>query len=428
MAASDDRHVAVIGIAFDPERGLYDHDVILEQLLGDSRNEEVFLETLDRLAGRFAVVVHTPARTEIYQDAMGSRSVFYSTAGPAVAASHAELVREAIGTHFADFFIPFITSRNYLQRDVKYLPGVATPYENVLQLTPNTKLVMPEQRTERFWPREPIGGALENGAAVDSLIHHLEGMAAFVTYQKRRPVMGLTAGSDSRGMFAALKDLDPYVFTYVRSENGTAVNSKDARAAREAGELHGLQTNVWPIQNRLGLNAVDDSFSHAYRLATAYYRGAGSAWLSRLAELRSDIPTGIFIRGFGGEIMRGFYQLLSKRIVHVSVGQLSNAYDVNAGSKITRRFFADMMERTQFTDAHLQGYDPNDIFYWEHRMGTWGSVSLTEADLAMTSMVGYNSRNLYMTFMRLSGADRASRVAFQRATSALAPKLADAIS
>ncbi len=88
---------------------------------------------------------------------MGSRSVFYSVAGPAVAASHAELVREAIGANFADFFVPFIMSKNYVQRDVKYLPGVASPYENVLQLTPNTKLLITEQRTERFWPRETIG-------------------------------------------------------------------------------------------------------------------------------------------------------------------------------------------------------------------------------------------------------------------------------
>lgn len=417
-------HIAILGSVFDPERAVYNEAVVLEHLLNDIQYEDVFHATLDRLAGRFAIVVNSTVGTEIYQDAMGSRSVFYSVAGPAVAASHAELVREAIGANFADFFVPFIMSKNYVQRDVKYLPGVASAYDNVLQLTPNTRLLMPEQRTERFWPRETIGGELDNDAAAVVLVGHLEGMASYLKHKVLRPVIGLTAGTDSRGVFAAVKDLDPYMFTYVRSEKGTIVNSVDARVATEIGNFYGLQTHVWPIPHRLTLNNADDSFSHAYRLATGYYRGAGSPWLKTLANLRSDIPNGIFVRGFGGEVMRGFYQSMSKSIVDVTVRQLSNAYDVNSGSNITRRLFSDMMERTDFSSERLLGYDPNDMFYWEHRMGTWGSVSLTEADLAMPAMVGYNSRNLYTAFMRLSGSDRSSRRAFEIATAALAPKLA----
>ncbi|WP_157370904.1 MULTISPECIES: hypothetical protein [Micrococcaceae] len=417
-------HVAILGSAFDPERAVFAESAVLEQLLDDIQHEDAFYATLDRLAGRFALVVHSPAGTEIYQDAMGSRSVFYSAAGPAVAASHAELVREAIGANFADFFVPFIMSKNYVQRDVKYLPGVASPYENVLQLTPNTKLHLTEQRPERFWPREEAGEQIGNEDAAAVLVGHLEGMAAYLKHRASRPVLGLTAGTDSRGVFAAVKDLNPYVFTYVRSEKGNVVNSKDARIAGELAQQYGVHAHVWGIPNRLTLNNADDVFSHAYRLATAYYRGAGSAWLAELTKSAVEVPDGLFVRGFGGEVMRGFYQGTMNQVSGVSVRQLANAYDVNSGSNVTRNLFGDMMDRTSFTTERLAGYDPNDIFYWEHRMGTWGSVSLTEADLAMPAMVGYNSRNLFKAFMRLSGPDRLSRVAFDLATNALAPKLA----
>lgn len=416
-------HVALIGSAFDPERGIYAESAVLAQLLGDSRNQGALYETMDRLAGRFAVVVHSLSGTEIYQDAMGSRSVFYSTAGPAVAASHAELVRAVIGTHFADFFVPFVTSRNYIRRDVKYLPGVASAYEHVLQLTPNTKLLMPQQSVERFWPRETLRRDVDNETAASALVLHLEGLAASLQHQGLRPVIGLTAGTDSRGVFAAVKGLDPYIFTYVRSEKGTAVNSLDAEAAADIAGRYSLHAHAWPIPNRLTLNDADDVFSYAYRLATGYYRGTGSPWLKTLAKLDDGLSHGKFVRGFGGEVMRGFYQNMSRRIDEVSVRQLSNAYDVNSGSNITRRLFGEMMDRTQFTSSGLWGHDPNDIFYWEHRMGTWGSVSLTEADLAMPSMVGYNSRNLFTLFMGLSDSDRRSRAAFELATVTLAPKL-----
>lgn len=422
-ASAGDVHLALIGRAFDPERGIYNEADIAAALLNDVRDEALFYATLDRLAGRFAIVVSTPTGAEIYQDAMGSRSVFYSTAGQAIAASHAELVREVIGTTFSDFFIPFITSKGYQQRDVKYLPGVASPYADVVQLTPNTKLILPEQKIERFWPREPIGSSCENEVASAFLVEHLEGLAAYLKHHALRPVIGLTAGTDSRGVFAAVKDLDPYVFTYVRSEKANAVNSKDARVAAELAERYGIHANIWPILNKQTLNGADDTFSHAYRLATGYYRGAGSPWLPDLAKVGDAVPNGLFVRGFGGEVMRGFYQAMSNKISDVTVREVARTYDVNSGSNITRRLFGDMLDRTAFTNANLFGYDPNDIFYWEHRMGTWGSVSQAEADLAMSSVVGYNSRNLFTLFMRLSGPDRTSRAAFEMATDALAPKL-----
>lgn len=415
--------LALIGQAFDPERAIYNEAAIVSSLLEDVRDEALFNAALDRLAGRFVIVVNTPTGTEIYQDAMGSRSVFYSTAGQAVAASHAELVREILGTSIADFFVPLITSIGYRQRNVKYLPGVASPYIDVLQLTPNTKLLLPEQKTKRFWPRESVGNRHSNKDAADVLIRYLEGLGAYMKHHDLRPVAGLTAGTDSRGVFAAVKDLDPYVFTYVRSEKATATESKDALIAAEITAHYDVRANVWPILSMQTLNGADDAFSHAFRLASGYQRGVGSTWLPELAKLRQAVPNGLLIHGFGGEVMRGFYQPTSKKISGVSLEDISRAYEGDLGTNITRQLFGDMMERTEFAADRLCGYDPNDIFYWEHRMGTWGSVALSEADLAMPSITGYNSRNLFTAFMRLSETDRLSRAAFKMATDALAPKL-----
>ena len=424
-AEAEGRHLALVGLAFDPERAIYQETEVLAVLLDAVADEPDFYAALDRLAGRFALIVQVGARTEIFQDAMGSRSVFYSTAGAPIAASHAEIVADLIGARFADFFVPFLTSRNYLQRDVKYLPGVATPYDHVVQLTPNTKLVMPQQTVERFWPREEIGVETTNEEATEALVTHLQGLRWYLAVNDRRPVLGLTAGTDSRGVFAATKDSSPVIFTYVRSEAADRTGSPDARKASEIAGAYGLEAQVWPIHNRLTLNQTDDSLSEAFRRATSYYRGPGSPWLGRLALTGDKVKGGLFIRGFGGEVMRGFYQSQEGRISTVNVQQLANAYDVNAGSYITRRFFEDMMQRVSFTTESLKGYDPNDIFYWEHRMGTWGSVSMSEADLAMPSIVAYNSRNLFKTFMALPLAARSSRAAFDAATIELAPALKD---
>lgn len=422
-ASHGDRTITLVGSAFDPEERVFDEAAILQALLAASSSADEFNLCLDRLAGRFALVVDTAKGTEIYHDAMGSRSVFYSVAGPAVAASHAEIVAKLSNCAMADYFIPFITSRNYVQRDVKYLPGLLTPYNDVLQLTPNTKLKFGPQTVERYWPREEMGPAVERADAAGFLAEHLSGMTSYLESKGSRPAVGLTAGTDSRGVFAAVKNLNPFLFTYVRSEKGDILASKDARIAQEIADVYRLPVHIWGIPNRLTLKQVDNEFSYVFRRVTGYYRGAGSPWLQRLQNENLGSQNATFVRGFGGEVMRGFYQLNSKRISRINEFQFSDTYDINAGSSVTRNAFGDMIERTNLNDETRCGYDANDLFYWEHRMGTWGSVAMTEADLALPSLVAYNSRNLFSMYMALDESERSSRVGFDMATTMLAPAL-----
>jgi hypothetical protein len=53
-----------------------------------------------------------------------------------------------------------------------------------------------------------------------------------------------------------------------------------------------------------------------------------------------------------------------------------------------------------------------DLFYWEHRMGTWGANQLTETDAAIDSVPVVNSRYLYEAMLGTSlGARRTGAVA-----------------
>jgi hypothetical protein len=106
---------------------------------------------------------------------------------------------------------------------------------------------------------------------------------------------------------------------------------------------------------------------------------------------------------------------------------LATAYDVNAGSPITRALFEHFMDVAQWSEQTLYDYDPNDIFYWEHRMGVWGSIAMAESALAVHGIVGYNSRNLYNTFFGLEFETRASREALHMAIRELAPVLSSNI-
>lgn len=411
----------LIGHAFDPERRVFAADRVLDDLLA-AYGGEGFYDLLDRLAGRFALIVRREGRTLAFHDAMGSRSVYYARSG-GVVASHAEIVARHLGRDYRDFFIPFITSQGYRQRDVKYLPGHATPYEGVRQLTPNTVLTVEEGKVSRYWPRGPMGRPTTDAEAHDRLLSHLEGLRGFLETRRLRPLIGLTAGSDSRSLFAALRSLDPFLFTWVRSAEGTQTMDAEVAYASKAASLHGLAHKVYPLKTGVRLNEIDTALGYAFRRGTGYLRGNDNPWLHPLAREGFEYGGAMFVRGFGGEVLRGFYQSSSRKLNSTHPNQLANCYDVYAGSAITRQLFRDFKDDVDFSERRFYGRDINDMFYWEHRMGVWASSAMAEADLVTNSSVGYNSRNLYETFLALPWEARHARRAFESTARALAPAL-----
>lgn len=404
-AARGDREVWIVGDAFHPAQRVFTQ--MARHVL-----EGNLLETLDGIAGRFLLIHRKGSRIEIYHDAMGARSVFY---GDGVVASHAGLAAEVLGSGLRDWIIPFITSRGYLNRDVKYLPGLEAPFVGVRQLTPNTRLVLPHGAVERYWPRAGIA-ATDRNQALAGLKEHLEGLRRYLEENELEPIIGLSAGRDSRGVFAALAPLRPRLFTFVRSTDAQSSHSADSRTARQLAGKAGLDLEIIKIPAPPQLDTASTDFAITFRQNTGYVRGNNSSWVEHYAGLP---PTRhVFVRGFGGEVMRGFYQ----KVHQANSQSLSHLYDVNAGSRMSRDAFEQFIEVAGWDEGALFGYDPAGMFYWEHRMGIWGAIALSESDMAFRGLPGYNSRDLYGVFMGLpEQVDR--RSIFESAVVELRPDL-----
>lgn len=409
-AQRGNRSAWLIGDAFEPIANVYD-DAAGYLLEGD------LLERLDGMAGRFALIVHGPGnRLEVYHDAMGARSVFY---GAGVVASHAGLIAEMLGTGLREWIIPFITSRGYFQRDVKYLPGLDSPFEEVRQLTPNTRLSLPDGGIARYWPRAPHPPT-DVDTAVDSLVVHMQGLRAYLSGIDGRAFVGLSAGRDSRCALAALVPLEPHLFTFVRSKDGRSENSADSRTARRLAEAAGLPLEIVKLTSPPHLNTAASAFAKAFRRNTGYIRGNNAGWVEHFwKQSATPLPASaqdVFVRGFGGEVMRGFY----KPMAGSTPALLADTYGVNAGSSYSRQAFATFRDVVQWP-VDLLGYGPEDLLYWEHRMGVWGSSAFSESDMAFRGMPAFNSRRLFQNFMALPPDARGATSTFDAATTRLFP-------
>ncbi|MFC6199104.1 hypothetical protein [Ponticaulis profundi] len=413
--------VVLIGHCFNPKAAHFGSSEIAESILKVASQRLQLLNLLDELAGRFALLVCNNCTWEIFHDAIGSRSVFYHKS-ERVISSHAGLIADCLGLRYGDYFIPFLTSKNYQEKDVKYLPGNWTPFDEIRQLTPNTSITTLRMEVRRYWPREQLSSTSSINEAAEQLTEHLAALKHFLKDQESHVFMGLTGGNDSRGLYAALHDLKPELFTWVRSKDGTQSKSEDSEAAKAIADLYGQNVHIWQLSSPR-LNVVGDNLSVAFREATACYRGPTSAWLKPMVALNKDYDNSIFVRGFGGEILRGFYQDSSHRIREGSAAELSRTYDINGGSDLTRTAFSEFIDTTSFDREFFLGRDVNDMFYWEHRMGTWGSVAMSEADIAIIGITGYNSRLLFDTFLGMDYELRKSREATALSAHSLAPGL-----
>jgi hypothetical protein len=117
-----------------------------------------------------------------------------------------------------------------------------------------------------------------------------------------------------------------------------------------------------------------------------------------------DRPDTIFMRGWGAEVMSGFYNLWPTRMRELTPAEMARLFFAPKGATPpsgTREFFEEYFIRGNYDGLDAFGYDPNDIFYWEHRMGMWGALSHNELDVAFGSLVCFNSRRLYETALGL---------------------------
>src|SRR5690606_11003920 len=114
------------------------------------------------------------------------------------------------------------------------------------QLTPNCSLHLPGQRVQRYWPRTPLE-ATARDFAERTLAVHLAGLKEYLAHNGISPILGLSAGRDSRGVLAGVADLHPKLFTFVRSANGKSDVSKDSKTAGLLGVALGLDLEIVPI-------------------------------------------------------------------------------------------------------------------------------------------------------------------------------------
>ena len=71
----------------------------------------------------------------------------------------------------------------------------------------------------------------------------------------------------------------------------------------------------------------------------------------------------------------------------------------------------------------IRNYDPYDMLYWEHRMSSWHTPIVLQADSAFETLIVFNNRRVLVPLLGVPLPDRRTSKAFKRTIELLWPEL-----
>src|SRR5699024_11102299 len=203
----------------DPNSSIDNNELV--ELLYDTYWNDInkFLDILDYLAGRYVIIVGNSDEVKVYNDAVGTRSVYYSLTSNLVS-SHVNLIadnQKKVMDSLVEQYInlPKISSR--------------TPFENIRSLMPNFSLTFATKQIKRYFPRkENPYTNLDYDKKVTLFDRILKKEIVYYVNNYDNIVHSLTGGFDSRSSLATFKDYfkDIKFFTYTLSKKEISKNTK----------------------------------------------------------------------------------------------------------------------------------------------------------------------------------------------------------
>ncbi|MBD2761402.1 hypothetical protein IEE92_02350 [Kocuria sp. cx-116] len=353
--------------------------------LGDTE----FLDMLDVLGGRHIVLLGNKDGFSLYQDAIGMRSVYFSTSAE-ILTSHANLLNE-LSSHQKR------TPEQGLNAFMR--AWERTPYLGIDALLPNHSLTVPRFDIKRFFPREINRfRRLSIQERIDALRTLWDRQWESLMEIGPDLVMSVTGGNDSRTTLALLAE-------HVHSiETFTYTTAKPANSPREAS-LKLDKKIVDQIKSCIALNhkyIVEpekraDLDEHLKSTLAKNTIGTHGRWLLPYYLQSSGHENSLHIRGNAyGVYKLAWLPLNNKdtlddlRKQYFRLTKNDQPHETPASRE--KQFF-DGIELWEYSGRQFD-YHRSEILFWELRLGRWASEIYNETDIAFNSLEPTNVRKI----------------------------------
>lgn len=362
--------------------------------------EEEFECEFDNFVGRFVLLINSPTECCVFNDALGTRSIYYAVDQQAVS-SHYNLLATKLGE------APVRTwQESRMAMDL-------TKSSQINQLLPNFKLDCLKSESSRFFPVQANEFSTWSHNDKQTEITRLwTASLDRLLNGTNQVVFSISGGLDSRLSVAMAHEYweNLNLYTY-----GTKV-PKDTKYSQVMNRDYVIAHELIEIIRPKNYKFIHLAENRKLQPALATLLKTNSLTQhgpSLVQRYREEFPGDdwIHVRSNGIEVARGYFGFKDSVESIIKTCQNDGAIDFHSRLEILGY------------GSPQHGYNRRDLFYWEIRMGKWHSEVLNETDAAFETILPHNSRRIIKLLLSYSPEQRKSSFAIKELMNRNAPIL-----
>ncbi|MBC7364163.1 MAG: hypothetical protein H5U07_06440 [Candidatus Aminicenantes bacterium] len=377
---SGNNKVLLLGYFIDPFNPDFSDNDILANFLDEQIDMDNIILKLNKLVGRFVLIISKSDKLWLFHDACALRQVNYlvDKSGHVWCASQPNLLAEMFRFDYDEEMISFRNLPVFVKgKDEFWFPCDLTPYKEIKYLLPNHYLDLNNGDVSRFWPRKGSFTKINLDECIervsDLLKNSIKSGASRFNLK-----MSISAGCDSRKSLAASKEVKEKITFYTH----TPIKGSKADIEVPSKLLPKLGLKHYVVN----LQPMDDEFKKYFETNNTWPR-----------EKHGNIAYS-FMRFFGTDCVvlnsniseySGVWYWLPKS--NISARNLAVLRSLNH-KKIINEIEKWLSDAKPSCDA--AGMNILVLFDLELR-SRWVSQALAEYDIAFETFNPYNNRYLF---------------------------------
>ncbi|MBH8566462.1 hypothetical protein I8748_30650 [Nostoc sp. CENA67] len=384
--------MALIGYMIDPNFPEQTNIDILRSIYNSINSIDGICKYLYDMAGRFVLVIDDPKDTFIFHDACGLRSVFYTQEGKSTYIGSQPLVFKYVMPIKYDERFHIYNESKYKKSNIEHwIPSGCSLFKDIFHLVPNHYLRLSTFEQVRYWPNKELQDEpLEYVAGkVSELLERLMKAGNY----RFSLAFSLTAGFDSRTLLSACKAIAPDIYFYTLQYRKLTLLAHDIAIPNKLLGSLGYDHHVIDCRKK-----TDPSFAQVYALNTPISHNNDWGDIAYGMMVGGYPSDRIAVKGNCSEAGRSYYRTLYETTGnHQPLETPEQIIDL-----IQRGWYEIPFVCEQIRDwynqtkpvSEVSGIDILDLFFWEHRMGSWQAQSQLEWDLVQEVYTPFNHRRL----------------------------------
>ena len=373
VVKQNNRMLALVGYVINSNNPMTKQEEMCSLLLTELKSDNSNIGDLTRFwGGRYVLFIIDNYKLTFITDTCALKSAFYYNN---VIASQARYIAYIFNVSVDPFAVNYILYA--MQRDKEYSwPLDRTKYKEIKRLLPNH--IYTDGIITRFYT-SPIYKNLTVPERKKEATRILRNSIKAASLQRPLAIT-LTAGWDSRMVMAAsLNEIEKYDFVTLQYINVPESHS-DIQIPILLCAKHGGKHHLLKCKN------FDADFITEYM---EHSENGHEYWAQMAQAIRDNNYDNYFwTKGTYNEIVRNSYGILYNW--QVSPNILSKLYRIPL-NRFSKGTITDWLcDAKHFSNK--TGYKVLDLFYWEHRLGSWLAECLNESDVTGETFTPFNTR------------------------------------